>query len=180
MKKLLIFLLAACWLQGCIITQDGTSLGWTKRAEQTEMHTGVVIGVYRLTEKDNTRRLLGQHGKIQREMLDVWKKRQLVRVLLDEHWHIPLVASSADHAELVALPSDWRVMSNELVNDGKTINIGDIVRTETVIGATLEQVTAIVRKCNASPAVDENVDWQIGCKFRKLRKNRSYIGLRYW
>ena len=92
--------------------------------------------------------------KLARELID----RHLVRVGINRSFFV------GSFLDVVALPEGWTYSLEKVVDDGHTINVGDVVDVRGHIGTNMESVISIVRKCNAIPVPGENKDWSIGCK----------------
>jgi hypothetical protein len=100
--------------------------------------------------------------------------RYLVRVGINRSYFI------GRFLEFVALPEGWTYSTDEVVNDGHTINIGDVVDVRGHVGTNVESVIAIVRKCDAQPVPDENKDWNIGCGRIEAFDSAGFGGNKYY
>ena len=78
--------------------------------------------------------------------------------------------------EVAPLPEGWTYSLDKVIDDGRTVNVGDIVDIRTIIGGHVVPVIEIVRKCDAAPAPGENRDWQIGCKSYSSFNAKGYAG----
>jgi hypothetical protein len=119
---------------------------------------GVVNGFWEYDPERNATRLEGAYSGAGDELVKDFAGRYLVRVGIDRSY---LVGRSL---EVVVLPTGWTYSLDRIVDDGRTINLGDVVDVRGHLGTNLESVVAIVRKCNAAPVPGENKDWSIGCK----------------
>jgi hypothetical protein len=119
---------------------------------------GVVNGFWEYDPAKNKTRLKGAFAKAGDELAKELADRHLVRVGINRSYFV------GRFLDVVALPEGWTYSLEKVVDDGRTINVGDVVDVRGHIGTNVEAVIAIVRKCSATPVPDENKDWSIGCK----------------
>ncbi len=135
---------------------------------------GVVNGFWQYDATRNKARLTGSWGKADEATASALASRYLVRMGIDRSY------VWGTFAGLVVLPEGWTYSLTDVVDDGRTINIGDVVDTRTIVGTNLVEVVAIVRKCNATAVADENKDWSIGCTQVEGFDSFGYAGKKYY
>ena len=146
--------------------------GHVNKTQKT--YRGVVNGFWQYDATRNKARLTGSWGKAEEATASALASRYLVRMGIDRSY------VAGKFAGLVVLPEGWVYSLADVIDDGRTINIGDVVDTRTIIGTNLVEVVAIVRKCNAAAVPDENKDWSIGCTQVKGFDSFGYAGKRYF
>ena len=136
-----------------------------------ETTIGVVNGLWQCTEEQNATRLASMFF----EAADIssLSGRCQVRVGIDK-------AVVGRACEVVVLPGNWRISPDTVVDDGRTVNIGDVVVVKRAIDSRLSQLDQIVRKCGSPPMPTENKDWSIGCKAVTDFDANGYAGERYF
>ena len=77
--------------------------------------------------------------------------------------------------EVVLLPDGWMYSLDAVIDDGRTVNIGDVVVATRSTDALLSRLNSIVRKCDAPALRNENRDWNIGC--RRVSKRESDVAV---
>jgi hypothetical protein len=135
---------------------------------------GVVNGLWKHDTEGNSRRLQGAFVDATEAEAGLLADQHQVRVGINRSYFV------ASFLEIVLLPKDWSYSLDEVVDDGHTINVGDVVDVQPRVGTKITTVTSIVRKCNAAPAPDENKDWAIGCKPVEEFDSRGYGGQKYY
>lgn len=149
-----------------------TLAGPAKDTEETVR--GVVNGYWQYDPQRNADRLRSTWGKADETQVAALANRYLVRMGIDRSYMFGRFAG------LVVLPDGWTYSLTEVIDDGRTINIGDVVDTRTIVGTNLVEITAIVRKCNAAVTPGENKDWIIGCIEVDGFDSFGYAGKRYY
>ncbi len=135
---------------------------------------GVVNGFWEYDPAKNEARLKGAFAKAGDELAKELANRHLVRVGINRSYFF------GHSLEIVALPEGWTYSLEEVVDDGRTINVGDVVDVRGHIGTGVESVIALVRKCSATPMPGENKDWSIGCKSIETFDASGYGGDKYY
>ena len=146
--------------------------GLTHKDEETIR--GVVNGVWQHDPGTNRARLQGMFISASDSEAGPLSESHQVRVGINSSC---FVSSSF---EVVLLPEGWSYSLDEVVDDGRTINVGDVVDVRGRVGTKITTVSSIVRKCNAAPAPDENKDWSIGCKSVSEFDASGYGGEKYY
>jgi hypothetical protein len=141
---------------------------------EEKMLRGVVNGFWEFDPDRNMARLQSPFAKADKELAKELADRHLIRVGINRSIWI------GRSLEVVALPNGWTYSLVEPVDDGKTINIGDVVDVRGHVGTNVESVVSIVRKCNATPLPDENKNWSIGCKHVDSFDANGYGEKYYW
>jgi hypothetical protein len=142
--------------------------------KEEKVYRGVVNGLWRYDPKENTKRLTSSLGGASVADAQSLASRYQVRVGIDRSWWW------GKFSEVVALPEGWTYSLQNVVNDSRTVNIGDIVDIRTEAGKGFETLIRIVRKCDEQPEPDENHDWNIGCKSVDAFGSNGYAGEVYY
>ena len=135
---------------------------------------GVVNGFWEYDPAKNEARLKGAIAKAGDELAKELADRHLVRVGINRSFFV------GRFLDVVALPEAWTYSLEKVVDDGRTINVGDVVDVRGHIGTNVESVITIVRKCSATPMPGENKDWGIGCKRIETFDASGYGGDKYY
>jgi len=135
---------------------------------------GVVNGLWEFDVVRNEQRLKGTYAKASPSEARELATRYQVRVGIDRSIFVYKAA------EIVVLPEGWTHSPKSLVDDGRTINIGDVIEMRGRVGTNFEIVQVIVRKCDEAPVPGENKDWNIGCRTIEAFDSRGYAGERYY
>ena len=135
---------------------------------------GVVNGLWQHDAQANSKRLQGAFVDATDFEAGLLAEQHQVRVGINRSYFI------SSFLEVVLLPKGWTYSVDEVVDDGHTINVGDVVDVQPRVGTKITSITAIVRKCNAPPVPDENKDWAIGCKRVEEFDSRGYGGQKYY
>jgi hypothetical protein len=135
---------------------------------------GVVNGLWEHDTDRNRARLKSLFAGADESLATELSSRYLVRVGINRSYLF------GSFSEFVALPDGWVYSMDAVVNDGRTINVGDVVDIRGHIGTNLESVVAIVRKCDAQPVPGENKDWSIGCRRIEAFDSSGFGGTKYW
>ena len=173
--RVLLLLMAFTFFTACTSANPmGISVPDLPYADEQESR-GVVNGFWEYDPAKNEARLKGAFAKAGDELAKELANRHLVRVGVNRSL---FVGSSL---EVVALPDGWTYSLEEVVDDGRTINVGDVVDVRGHIGTNVESIIAIVRKCSVTPMPSENKDWNIGCKRIETFDVSGYGGDKhYW
>ena len=139
-----------------------------------QTYRGVVNGVWKYDPAANRKRLQGPHVEASPEDAARLADRHQVRVGIDRSLII------GEYSEVVLLPDGWSYSLDALVDDGRTVNVGDVVEVRQVPASGLQTVTTIVRKCSEPPLPEENPDWDIGCKRIESFHRDGYGGETYY
>lgn len=92
---------------------------------------------------------------------------------------IPM-STKAMISEYVLLPAGWKVSLTEIINDGSTVNVGDVVEVRLQKGRIGDWLVRTIRKCNDPPAKDEPHAWKLGCKRYNSFNEHGYAGEKYF
>lgn len=165
------------WLGGCTSAMP-LGVVWSdlpaKAGEDgIESVTGVVNGLWQCDVEQNSRRLAGRFARVSAADIPALAARCQVRVGIDK-------AVVGEAREIVVLPDDWRHSFDAVIDDGRTINIGDVVVVTRQAESRLSLLDRIERKCSAPAAATENKDWNIGCKKADGFDSQGYAGERYY
>jgi hypothetical protein len=131
---------------------------------------GVVRGLWSYSPAQNTDRLTRLSIGASEIEAAPYAERYQVRVGV---WYN---AFTYHAIKVVPLPEGWTYSLGEVVNDGRTVNVGDIVDLRTVVGERIIPLVRIVRKCDQPPSPDESHDWQLGCKSYTGFDDKGYAG----
>lgn len=137
-------------------------------------YRGVVNGLWRFDPDENVDRLEGHLTRASADQAAGLADRHQVRVGIDRSLFL------GKASEVTVLPEGWTYSMDRVVNDGRTINIGDVVQIRADAGSSIEVLTDIVRKCDQPALPDENPDWDIGCKFVESFGRSGYAGETYF
>lgn len=135
---------------------------------------GVVNGLWRFDARENADRLSGYFVRASVDDAASLSGRYQVRVGIDRSW------IWGKSTEVAVLPDGWTYSMNKVVDDGHTVNIGDVVDVRTEIGSNIESLIRIIRKCDQQALPDENPDWNIGCKSVDSFVSSGYAGETYF
>lgn len=172
--RLPALLLTAIFLDACSAANP-LSISYADSPYSTEeVSRGVVNGLWEYDPPKNLVRLTGMFAGAEDQLAAQLADRHLVRVGINRSFFV------AEFLEIVVLPEGWKYSLDAVVNDGRTINVGDVVDVRGHIGTNVESVIAIVRKCHAPPVPDENKDWNIGCKRVEGFDARGYGGEKHY
>ena len=80
------------------------------------------------------------------------------------------------HFKVVPLPEGWTYSLDKVIDDGRTVNVGDIVEIRTIVGSRIVPLVAIVRKCDDAPLPGENPDWRLDCQSYGSFESNGYAG----
>lgn len=154
---------------GCTISKGGPIIFLKQPTGPERVVQGVVNGLWNCTATQNRARLdkykkyLGtiNPGTVEPQCQVRVGVQQLGRMWDSgprppKTWH-PFI-------ELVILPPDWRVELADIIDDGRTVNFGDIVEVSYQNFRVANPLIRIVRKCNAARDPSELPEWQIGCR----------------
>lgn len=158
-------IVSACSAAGPLVT--------TVPNREPEAAVGVVNGVWRYDQNENAERMRKWHSRTDEGNIAELSQRYQVRV------GIRRSGPFGDYAEVAVLPAGWVFSQVDVIDDGKTVNVGDIVEIENKIGTNLEFLQRIVRKCNATPVTGERSEWKIGCKAIHTFDEQGYGGEHY-
>ena len=118
---------------------------------------GVVIGLWKLDTEKNRERLSRETSLTTTEVEEFADRAQVrVGIRRSVVW--------GRLSEVVVLPEDWRYSTGTIVDDGVTINVGDIVTIRGARGHRVDFLESIVRKCNAPARPDEEWGFDLGCR----------------
>jgi hypothetical protein len=145
-----------------------------RKIETDEVSRGVVNGVWQYDPTRNSERLQGRFVGLSPDDARTLVGRYQVRVGIDRGWFV----FRAD--DVVVLPAGWTYSLAAVIDNGRTINVGDVVQLRTLAGTHLNLLESIVRKCDSPPIPGENKDWDIGCKAVKYFDASGYGGERYY
>lgn len=181
MKDRIACIAATFLLSVVAVAQSGCSAGAPLVIDHDEVATqvrsfrGVVNGLWRFDQDENAGRLL--KGYLPAEsaamMAPALAERHQVRVGIDR-------GVIGKFSDVSVLPVGWTHSLDKVVDDGRTVNIGDVVDIQTVIGTKITTVVAIARKCDRAPLAGENPDWNIGCKLAYQFGANGYAGSKYY
>ena len=174
MRYFAVFLLVP-FLAGCAMSAAGPGyLSPRGRPGPEEEAAGVVNGLWRYNLQENQRRLRRDH-LFERSEIPALADRYMVRVGISRN------ALTGSFAEYVLLPEGWRYSAIDVVDDGKTINVGDVVVLRVAKPRRTDYLIGIKRKCSAPPASDERPEWSIGCiPVTKFGEKTGYGGEHYF
>jgi hypothetical protein len=173
-SSLILMLIA---LAGCSSTAVPLGIPVQRHAPQSDpdkLYRGVVNGLWRYDAAENIERLQGPFGETDPQDALQLSDRYQVRVGIDRSWFL------GEFSEVVVLPAGWTYSPDVVVSDGRTINIGDVVKVHLQPSRGIRSVTELVRKCDESPLPDENKDWNIGCRSAGTFNSRGYAGEKYY
>jgi hypothetical protein len=142
--------------------------------KEEKLTRGVINGLWLYDYSQNVRRLQGMFAGTDSTRASALGTRYQVRVGINRSVFI------AESSEIAVLPEGWAYSLDAVIDDGRTINVGDVVELRGEIGTNLDHVVAVIRKCNAPPVSGERKDWDIGCKTVKGFDTRGYGGERYF
>lgn len=131
---------------------------------------GVVNGLWRFDPSQNVHRLTKMEVGASQSEAAAFYDRYQVRVGIDRGYFI------AKFVEVVPLPVGWKYSLDKIIDDGRTVNVGDVVDIRIISGSRIIPLAQIVRKCDRAPLPDENPDWKIGCKIYESFKSNGYAG----
>ena len=131
---------------------------------------GVVRGLWRYGPKENVDRFTRFSVGASSSEAAGFANRYQVRIGIDLNMFGYMAV------EVVPLPEGWTYSLDKVIDDGRTVNVGDIVDIRTTVGARIVPLVAIVRKCDAAPLPGENRDWPIGCKTYDSFRSNGYAG----
>jgi hypothetical protein len=131
---------------------------------------GVVNGLWRFDPSQNAHRLTKTAVGASQSEAAAFYDRYQVRVGIDRGHFI------AKFVEVVPLPVGWKYSLDKIIDDGRTVNVGDVVDIRTARGSRIIPLAQIVRKCDRDPLPNENPDWKIGCKAYKSFNSNGYAG----
>lgn len=173
MRYFAVFLLVA-FLAGCAASPAGPVYLIPRRLPGPEEElVGVVNGLWRYSLPENQERLRRDH-LFERSEIQALADRHMVRVGISRG------VLTGRFAEYVLLPEGWRYSAIDVVDDGKTINVGDVVVLRAAKPRRTDYLIGIKRKCNAPPASGERPEWSIGCiPVTKFGKKTGYGGEQY-
>ncbi len=141
---------------------------------ETGEFRGVVNGLWRFDPNENRDRLEGYLTGASEDQVARLADRHQVRVGIDRSLFL------GEASEVTILPEGWTYSMDRVVDNGRTINIGDVVQIRSEAGSSVEVLTGIVRKCDQPALPDENADWDIGCKFVDSFGRSGYAGETYF
>jgi hypothetical protein len=171
----LLFLLCALTALTACSAANPLAISFPSSDYSTEKVTrGVVNGLWEHDPDTNRARLNGFFAGADESLATELSNRYMVRVGINRSYFL------GSFSEYVVLPEGWIYSMDAVMNDGRTINIGDVVDIRGHIGTNLESVVAIVRKCDAPPVPDENKDWNIGCRRIEAFDASGFGGAKYW
>lgn len=165
-----VVVVAAVLLSGC--SAGAPLVIATPDPVQTEEKVilGVVNGLWRYEPGQNVDRLTKMAvGASEREAAE-FSDRYQVRVGIDRGILV------AKFVEVVPLPDGWTHSLDSVIDDGQTVNVGDVVEIRTSIGSRIIPLVRIVRKCDEAPLPGENRDWRFGCKTYDSFRSNGYAG----
>lgn len=159
-------------LSGC---SSATPFGivYTRHAPKSApeaVYRGVVNGLWQYDPPTNQARLQGPFCEADEDDAIRLSGRYQVRVGIDRG------IVFGEFSEVVLLPEGWKYSTDEIINDGRTVNVGDVVVVHLEPAKGLRTVTDIVRKCDQAPTQGENKDWSIGCKRISSFQKNGYGG----
>jgi hypothetical protein len=161
-------------LNGCSAANP-LAISWAGETyKEEEIARGVVNGLWQYDYSQNVERLQGAFTHTSPERASDLGARYQVRVGIDRSVFV------YEASEVAVLPEGWAYSLGSIVDDGRTINVGDVVELRGEIGTSLDHVVVILRKCNAPPVPGESKDWNIGCKSVKDFDKRGYGGEKYY
>jgi hypothetical protein len=131
---------------------------------------GVVRGLWSYSPEQNTHRLTRLSIGASESEAAPFAGRYQVRVGV---WNNAFAYYAI---KVVPLPEGWTYSLGEVVNDGRTVNVGDVVDLRTIVGQRIIPLVRIVRKCDQAPSPDESEDWQLGCKSYDGFNDKGYAG----
>lgn len=168
--SLLMLAVGVVTLAGCsaanplgIVVPDSTH-------QTQQIMRGVINGLWQFDPQQNAERLTGEFGGAGTGPAAEFANRYQVRVGIKRSWFL------GQSSEISVLPEGWTYSLDRVVDDGRTVNIGDVVDIRTEPGTRLESVVRIVRKCDRTPLPDESSDWDIGCKLEHHFGSNGYAG----
>ena len=132
----------------------------------------MVNGLWRFDKDQNSKRLLnGYLPPENASMASTFADRYQVRVEIERG------VLFTRFSEIAILPIGWEYRLDKVVNNGHTVNIGDLVDIQTVIGTKITSVVTIVRKCDQAPRAGKgSSSWNIGCKLDGSFGSNDYAG----
>ncbi|MFO1394208.1 MAG: hypothetical protein U1F09_10655 [Steroidobacteraceae bacterium] len=175
--SIIALLVLAAWALGGCSSAVPFGVAFEKHAPKSapdKSYRGVVNGVWKYDTTANEKRLTGPYCEASAEDAAQLADRYQVRVGIDRGMFI------GEFSEVVLLPPGWSYSLDAVVNDGRTINVGDVVEVRLEPARGLRTVTGLVRKCDQAPLPDENPDWNIGCKRVEAFHKDGYGGETYY
>ena len=131
---------------------------------------GVVNGLWRYDSAQNADRLTKIAVGASESEAAEFSDRYQVRVGIDRGVLV------AKFVEVVPLPAGWTYSLDKVIDDGQTVNVGDVVEIRTIIGSRIIPLVQIVRKCDEAPMPGENRDWRLGCRSYESFQSNGYAG----
>jgi hypothetical protein len=134
---------------------------------------GVVIGLWEVDMKRNRERLSQEPSLSTKEIDDLTPRAQVrIGVRRGLFW--------GRFAEVVVLPENWTFSTTAVINDGVTVNVGDVVLIRGAMGRRVDFLLSILRKCDASPMPLEGWGFDLGCRRVEEFNQRTGYGGEYY
>ena len=171
-RSVVALLSAAALLSGCIAGAP-LSIQVPRQLETEQEMVGVVNGLWLFDPEANRKRLASDKG-IAPEILESLSENHQVRVGIKRS----ILVGSA--AVVVVLPDGWRYSATEVVDDGVTVNVGDIVRIRGARGRQVDYLVRIERKCNKPATGPEPWGFDLGCQAVTDFDSNGYGGEKYF
>ena len=144
-------------LAACASSVAGPTISMRGTPGPEEEFIGVVNGLWRYDRDENRTRLERDRERFDEAQIEELSGRYLVRVGIERGVFRGLFS------EYAVLPEGWTYSQAEVVNDGRTVNVGDVVTLRGTRQSLVDQVVAIRRKCDMPPVSGERREWNIGC-----------------
>jgi hypothetical protein len=171
-KRVTALLVTSLFVVGCVAGAP-TSIPFYGSLGPEQELVGVVIGLWKLDTEKNRERLSRERSLTTAEVEGLADRAQ-VRVGLRRSviW--------GQFSEVVVLPENWRFSTAAIVDDGVTVNVGDVVMIRGAKGRRIDFLDSIVRKCNAPPLPNEKWGFDLGCRqVDKFSERTGYGGQNY-
>jgi hypothetical protein len=177
-----------------IRSEAGPTVNFKKGPEGAEdLRVGLVNGLWRHETAENEVRL-SKHPDLLGDIDPVKSRDQCqVRVGFKRGYTYPVpfpgpgpvplllpFSTTGFASEYVLLPPGWKSSLKEVVNDGATINVGDIVEVRVQKGRIGDWLVRLIRKCNDAPAKGEPRAWKLGCRGYDAFDEHGYAGEKYY
>ena len=143
---------------------------WDHEFKEELVFRGVVRGLWRYGSEENVERLTRISVGASASEAASFANRYQVRVGIEVN------AFMFKAFKVVPLPEGWTYSLDKVIDDGRTVNVGDIVDIRSTIGSRIVPMVAIIRKCDDVPLPGENREWQLACKSYDSFGPHGYAG----
>lgn len=140
------------------------------KTDPSKMYRGVVFGLWDYDSKANEARLTGPYCEASTVEATRLSDRYQVRVIADRGFF------ENEGSFVVLLPEGWTYSANAVVDNGHTVNVGDIVNVLVEPARGIRSVVDLVRKCDAPAQPADKRAWTIGCRKVETFNKNGYGG----